>query len=223
MKKILFVIIALLLSIGAYCQEEKKVIYPNYAIVGGEMDYVLFPQDENGNVSFVDTIKCNLTKEQIANKLTELLYDFEHFEKIDIDDLLSIDGVLRFNVELGAGEAYVDVPYVGLVLRNGSEVEYSVTITYDNNVLIYKLYNFETHRRRIHGEAKETGKPNIIHWQRVNALRRESLEYEGRKSKRAKENYKEKIDQIEIEKNQYQAEYDAVMGFIHSIANVVIE
>ena len=223
MRKLFVVIVVLSLSIGAKCQEEKEVIYPNYAFVGGEMDYVLFPQDANGNVTFTDTIYCNFTKEQIANKLSVLLYDFEHFEKIDIDDLFSIDGALRFNVELGAGEAYVDVPYVGLVLRNGSEVEFSVSISYEDSILIYKLHNFETHRRRISGEAKETGKPNYIHWQRVNALRHESLEYKDKKSQRAKENYQEKITQIEREENQYQAEYDSVMGFINNIVKAVAE
>lgn len=223
MKKLFIVVVALLFSIDANCQEEKKAVYPNYAFVGGEMDYILFPQDASGNVSFSDTINCNLTKDQIANKLAVLLYDYEHFEKIEIDDVLSLDGLLRFNVELGASEAYVDVPYVGLVLRNGSEVEFSVSISYGNNIIMYKLFNFETHRHRISGEAKENGKPNFIHWQRVNALRRESLEYQGKKNKRAKEKYQEKIDQIEIEEKQYQAEYKVVTDFVKSIVNIAAE
>lgn len=224
MKKYLLLLsFVLSLSIGANCQEEKKAVYPNYAFVGGEMDHVLFPQDADGNVSFSDTINCNLSKDQIANKLAVLLYDYEHFEKIEIEDVLSLDDLLRFNVELGAGEAYVDIPYVGLVLRNGSEIEFSVSISYDTNILIYKLFNFETHRRRISGGAKENGKPNLIHWQRVNALRDESLEYQGKNSKRAKENYQEKINQIELEENQYQAEYDAVMDFINNIVKTVAE
>ena len=105
MKKYLLLLsFVLSLSIGANCQEEKKAVYPNYAFVGGEMDYVLFPQDADGNVSFSDTINCNLSKDQIANKLAVLLYDYEHFEKIEIEDVLSLDDLLlTLNIDSNYG------------------------------------------------------------------------------------------------------------------------
>lgn len=217
----LILLSVLMVSLCANCQEERKVVYPFYAFVGGEMDYVLFPQDEKGNVRFADTIRTSLTKEQIANSLALWLYDIEHIDNVEVDDVLSIDGALRFDVELPAGIAYVSLPFQDILIEKpGSEIEFSVSIVYGDNEMVYNLRNFETHRRRIAGEAKENGKPNLIHWQRVNALKKESEEFKDKKSKRAQDSYKEKIDQIEIEKEQYQAEYDAVMSFIDGLSKL---
>ncbi len=193
--------------------------YATYSFGTQQMEYVLFPQDEYGNVSFSDTIQCNSSKSELQNKFILLIYDLEHLHNIDISDLLKVDGAIRFTAEIPVGGRYISVGVcssdnIGTFKQSLSTVEFLVSITYIDNQFAYSLNNFETRRRRIQGEAKENGKPNIINWQRINSLIKERKEYEGKKSKRARKNYDEKTQLIESEKNQYQAEYDAVKFFI---------
>ena len=218
MKRLCLLIIAIAFVIGANCQEGNQTFSSNYAYVCGEMDYILFPQDDYGNVSFTDTIETDITFNQLNKKLNTWLFDLESKEYVSLSDLIATDSLVFFNLEIPIGVDYFTMRItVNKIERPASRISFSTSIIYSNNQIIYRFYNFETKRYRIHGNAKDNGKPNIIHWQRVNSLKQESLEYKDKKTSRDKKNYQEKIDQIDKEKNQYQLEYDTVIDLIRDI------
>lgn len=62
---------------------------------------------------------------------------------------------------------------------------------------------------------KKVGPSNMIHWQRVNSLTKELIS--ARKSEK-----QEKQDQLELEKAQYQAEFNAVNDVINGLKTFTI-
>ena len=63
----------------------------------------------------------------------------------------------------------------------------------------------------IRGEAKSEGPSNLIHWQRLNSLKKERAET------KKKSEIEEYDHQIAFEEASYQAEYDAVQMVIKGI------
>ena len=74
----------------------------------------------------------------------------------------------------------------------------------------YTLTNFMTDRWRITGEGKDNGPSNMIHWQRVNSLKK--LLNKAISKKNSPYN-----QMIEAEEASYKAEYEAVMNFIDGL------
>ena len=178
--------------------------------------YNLFNEDENGNIEYKGEMRHNISLDEIKNHITLWMYDEKTEKDISFDDLFDLNTILKCEVEIPVGKELFETP-VGFFPRTKSNVTCKLEIKYNDSIMTYRLYNFYTNRRMIRGEAKSEGQSNAIHWQRINSLQKEKLEYEGKNGRRAKENYDEIVRLIEDEMKQYQDEYDTVTLFMERL------
>lgn len=182
----------------------------------GPMGECLFPQNEEGDIVFTEVIKSNLSADTIFGLAKEFIYDIK--KKYKAECKIELEGVTKLacNVKLPVGKQYLNFSFrdnpVMSFERAQSEVIFDMVIVIREGKYRYTLDNFITKRRRIPGEGKNDGQSNVIHWQRVNSLTKET-------PKKGKER-EEYLQMIELEKASYQAEYNAVQNVIKGLKNM---
>ncbi len=218
-KKILLIISIAIVSLNANSQV-KYGSYFNHAAfdTNGPMGECLFNQNENGEIIYSDVIHCNMSADSIKGLLEEWVYDLEHTYQCSVNDLLWGLTKICFEIELPIGTDLFNVEIFGnsaaSFLRHKSQVTFKCVIDIRDGKYRYVLNDFYTNRRSIRGEAKSEGPSNMIHWQRVNSLKkeREQLLNQNRVDN---EKVSEYDSLIESENASYKAEYDAVMYILN--------
>lgn len=181
----------------------------------GPVGECLFPEDAEGNIVYSDIIQCGLSADTIKGLFREWLYTLKQEQRADIDE--ELDGVTKMvcEIELPIGKEFykMSVPYgeIATFERHTSQVTFICTIEIRNGRYRYTLTDFCTNRRMIRGEAKSEGPSNLIHWQRLNSLKKE------REETKRKSEIEEYNNQIAFEEVSYQAEYDAIQMVIKGI------
>lgn len=184
----------------------------------GPIGECLFPMDENGETVYKEVVQCQFSRDTLSNILIQFLQDEDEKDNISVSWVSKniANSNLSCDVEINCGKEFVELPYVGKVERHSSQINFKVLIEVKDGRFRYTLDHFHTNRRTIKGEAKSEGKPNIIHWQRLNSLSKEQAQMRPKSSK-----YSEWQDQIEKEKQSYIDEYAAVQKFIKEMkANI---
>lgn len=182
----------------------------------GPMGECLFPHDENGNITFSGIVESPYCSDTIMGLAKEFIYDIT--KRYDAKTKNNLEGITKVacDMELKVGKNYLSLNIGGIDIgtweRAASTIRFNLMIEVRNHKYRYTLSDFYTERRRIHGAAKEQGLSNMIHWQRVNSLTKEINS--ARKSEK-----QEKQDQLELEKAQYQAEFNAVSDVINGLKN----
>lgn len=210
---ILFLFVLSLTSVNA--QNLNDVAFDT----NGPMGECLFPQDENGKTKFSGVIECPYRSDTIMGLAKEFIYDIT--KKYDAKTKNHLEGITKVacDMELKVGKNYLSLNIGGLDIgtweRAASTIRFNLMIEIRDKKYRYTLSDFYTERRRIHGDAKEQGPPNMIHWQRVNSLNKEIA------SAKKKER-EEKEKQVSFEKAQYQAEYAAVQDVIAGLKSMAV-
>jgi len=227
MKRYILLIIAASLSLGISGQNP----FPTNGPVGE----CLFPQQTNGEAVYCETIECDLTREDIAEHCRQIVYDMEEHYDIDVHDRFENSNKTEFVAEIPVGEEYKTMdtsrgfcamPH-GTFSRNErvrSKIIFRAMIEYKDGKYKYTLFDFYTKRRMIHGEGKNDGPSNLIHWQRVNSLAKERqafIDSHNMKRTKNREKLEEEYDSvIRSEQEQYRAEYNAVRMFAATLRNI---
>ena len=180
----------------------------------GPMGECLFPQNENGEITFTGIVECPFSSDTIMGLAKEFIYEIT--KRYDAKTKNNLEGITKLacDIELKVGKNYLSLNIGGIDVgtweRAASTIRFNLMIEIRNHKYRYTLSDFYTERRRIHGAAKEQGPSNMIHWQRVNSLTKELNSARSRDKQ-------EKQEQIELEKAQYQAEFNAVNDVINGL------
>lgn len=220
---LLFVFFATL-SASLCAQSSMHTIYDTDEPLGE----CLFPMDENGNIEISDIVNLNDAKaEDIKNAIHAYIEDYIIKNEIDKKQALDEPLILTYKLEYPIGKEEIQFTVWGAPVfsfqRDVSKITFMVKIQVREGKFKYSLSDFWTSRRMIHGEGKNNGPSNIIHWQRVHSLTKERDDY-ARKHNPEKRNTQETLydynKQIQYEHHQYQMEYNAVMDFIAGLQNI---
>ena len=195
----------------------------NVANRESNQDYKLFPENRDGVIVFTDIISSNIDPETMVENAKLLLFDLKVLMKADVSDIVETSHALRCIVQLPVGDDYIDfskTPFWGgenlKIRRDKSVVSFIMALDFKNGKMRYKLYDFYTKRRSLRGNAKSEGQSNVIHWQRVNSLKKEMAE------QKKEEDIKEKKSIIDEEISQYKAERKAIDIFIEKVKEMII-
>ena len=214
MKKFLFFLF-LAVVYSANAQNLNHVAFDT----NGPMGECLFPQDENGEITFSGVVECPYSSDTIMGLAKEFIYDIT--KRYNATTKNNLEGITKVacDMELKVGKNYLSLNIGGIDVgtweRAASTIRFNLMIEIRDHKYRYTLSNFYTERRRIPGAAKEQGPTNMIHWQRVNSLTKEL------QSAKKKEQ-DEKRALIEFEKAQYQAEFNAVNDVINGLKKMAI-
>lgn len=176
----------------------------------GPMGDILFEQNENGEIVYSGIIDTHFPADTVLGLAREYIYTIEKKYNARISG--RFEGVTKVacDVELPVGTKYINAGYAGTWAKAAATVHFNLVIDIRPGKYRYTLTNFITDRWRIHGEGKDKGQSNAIHWQRVNSLQKEL--------DRAKKKDKEELaGMIEMEKLSYEGEFKAVMDFIEGL------
>ena len=186
----------------------------------GPIGECLFPQDSLGNITMSGVIECEYSADTIMGLAKEYLYDIS--KKYDAKVSKTMEGVTKVacDVELKVGERYISVGVwgegnIGTWKKAASTVKFNLTIDIRKGKYRYTLSKFNTDRFRIPGEGKDQGPSNLIHWQRVNSLKKEMQK--AKKKDITKYDY-----MISTEETLYKAEYQAVQDFEEGLKSFAI-
>lgn len=179
----------------------------------GPVGECLFPEE------YQSVIKTDLSADTIMGLAKEFLYSLSKRYKASTSNELEGITKLACDLELKVGKKYISIGAwkpgnIGTWEKAASTISFSLMIEIRNKKYRYTLSNFVTDRYRIPGEGKDKGPSNLIHWQRVNSLKKEMPK---RGSKR--EEYEKMID---FENTMYQAEYNAVQDVIKGLENLTV-
>jgi len=181
----------------------------------GPVGELLFEQDENGEIVYSGTVESKFSADTILGLAKEYLYSIEKKYKADVSDILEGITKVACDVQLPIGSKLVDAGYAGVFLKEAGSITFNLVIDIRPGKYRYTLSNFITDRWRIHGEGKDNGPSNMIHWQRVNSLSKE-MEKAGKKKTAEYE------DMLKQEDAAYHMEFDAVMNFIEGLKNMAV-
>lgn len=215
MRKILLFLLFSLFTHNIIAQNLNNVAFNT----NGPMGECLFPQDDNGEIKFSGIVDCPYSSDTIMGLAKEFIYDIT--KRYDAKRKNNLEGITKVacDIELKVGKNYLSLNIGGIDIgsweRAASTIRFNLMIEIRNHKYRYTLSDFYTERRRIHGEAKEQGPSNMIHWQRVNSLTKEMNS--AKKSEK-----QEKQEQIEFEKAQYQAEFNAVNDVINGLKSFAV-
>ena len=141
----------------------------------GPVGELLFDQDSNGVIEYCGIVEPDLSADVIFGLAKEFLHFAQKKYNAEVSDLFEGITKIACNVELSVGKKYIDVPLVGTWQKAASTVSFSVLIEVRNGRYRYTLSDFITDRWRIPGDGKDNGQSNVIHWQRVNSLKKEMV------------------------------------------------
>lgn len=219
-------LIVLLMLICCYSLHSQNLLH--YAIsTNGEKGDCLFPEDESGNVSFTKIVEIPYSADLIMTVADDYIMSKNASERCEIKCLSKSSRTSTYSVQMNIGKQTWGMQLFGSPLfasvRDASHIKFKCIIETRNNKYKYSLFDFETNRNTLRGEAKNDGQPNIIHWQRVNSLTKERDKYaSGHNGDRRsdKEVLFDYNSQIAYEACLYQLEYDATMMFIKGLENL---
>ena len=180
----------------------------------GPLGECLFPQDENGNIAFSEIIPCTYSADTIMGLAKEYMYDIG--KRYNADCKIELNGLTKIacKVKLPIGKEYFPLGSIYTFERSHSEISFDMVIEVKEGKYRYTLDNFFTQRRRIPGEGKSDGQSNIIHWQRVNSLKKEMPKKGSKRD--------EYLRMIEDEKATYQAEYNAIQNVLSGLREFTV-
>lgn len=179
----------------------------------GPMGECLFPITDDGDVIYQEIIESGFSKSELKEKAIKF---FRYLDKEDVFDVKTIqideESYYDFDVNIASDRFLQESGFVSW-MRDLSTVRSHVKIEFKEGKYRYTVVLYETNRQTIRGEAKSDGKPNIIHWQRVNSLTKERDN-----CRKGSKKYNEYNTQIDLENEWYQKEYDAVQRFLQRLA-----
>jgi len=175
----------------------------------GPMGECLFPT----NNQYQETFECDKTKSEIIegveNCFTNLITSANF--KCKINNVNNTGSIYTCNIQIYLGDVCVEVPFVGYINKQFSELEYDIKVEAKDNKYRVSFYNFHTDRMTLRGDAKSNGQSNLIHWQRINSLSKE----------RAKTSRKKKIaeydEMIAREEEYYKLEWQSVLKVMDAL------
>ena len=210
MKRILFTIFSTIVLLGGYSQN--LLHYAQSA--NGEMGECLFPKGDDGKVFFSKIVSSPHAADSIIMAADNFMMKMNIQDGYRIESVSSSASMKTYSVQLEVGKQNWGIEYFGsplfVIQRDASHVKFKCVIEAKQGRYKYSMFDFETNRNTIRGEAKNDGDPNIIHWQRVNSLKKERDLYiakhdpEKRQSKEVIYDYN---SQIAYESSLYLAEY----------------
>lgn len=215
----------LLLSLCFSLCSNAQVITHDAFDTNGPTGKNLFPQNEDGDITFSKIIEVNGNSEQIKDVVKSYIYTYASRHDIDIKDPIESELKLQYQLKYPVGKENVKIggawgnPFISF-LRDASRVIFNCTIEIRNGKFKYTLSDFETNRRMIRGEAKNNGQSNTIHWQRVNSLAKERNRFIQKNDTTKRKNKEELYDynsQIAYEEAQYKKEYASIIMFISGL------
>lgn len=184
--------------------------------------------DEDGDILISDIVNLEETKsEDIKNAIHAYIESYILNNGISKKQSLDENQTLTYKLEYPIGKQEVQFEIWGSpafsFTRDASKITFMVKIQVREGKFKYSLSDFWTSRRMIHGEGKNNGPSNRIHWQRVNSLTKERDAYAKKHNPNSRSTQEELYDynaQIQYEHNQYQMEYNAVMDFITGLKSI---
>lgn len=221
--RVLFLLFSFL-PVFAYAQHNANLqhegIFPEYKSI--YKDSLLFKENDQGNIIMSGIVSCMYSK-------TEILTDFPAWlreQKLFSNSISIGQEVLRVNsyscrIELNVGKGLFTLftwwTPVFTFARAKSEISFTLKVIAKDGKYHYQLSDFYTERRRIHGEAKEHGQSNEIHFQRLHCLLTELS------TLKKKDDIEEYNQTIKDERLQYKAEYATVQNFIKLMKNTACQ
>ena len=223
MKRILFTVLLLSLFLGTSSQN----ILHYAQTANGEKGKSLFPEGDDGKVFFSEIISFPHAADSIIMAVDNFMMKMNIKDGYKIESVPSSPLMKAYNVQLEVGKQNWGIEYLGSPLfvlqRDASHVKFKCVIEAKQGRYKYSMFDFETNRNTIQGEAKNDGDPNILHWQRVNSLAKERDQYKATHDE-LKRQTKEKIydynTQISYETSLYFAEYASFKRLIDGLAHL---
>lgn len=212
MKKLVALLSICLFSWNLYSQ----VYSTNFRTfdTNGPMGECLFDTVEHGEIMFQNVVIIDKTKSELREKAIRF---FEEIDNSDVYDVSAreknMESYVKYDVNISSGRMRDNAGFVSWE-RDVSTVRCHVTVEFKDGRYRYIVNPYETNRMTIRGEAKSDGRPNEIHWQRVNSLTKERAKYKVGKKK-----YEEYTAQINFENECYRAEYNAVQEFVRRLSS----
>lgn len=211
MKRLLAIFISTFLTIAAFGQQISFTAFDT----NGPKGECLFEENEDGEIVYSGVVETPFSSETLFGLVREFLYHIEKKYKADISD--SFEGITKVacDIELPVGIKFINASWAGIIKKPKATVKFNMVIDIRPGRYRYTLSNFWTDRWRIRGEGKDNGPSNMIHWQRVNSLKKEL------KRSPNKENSRCKL-MIEAEEESYKSEYATVMNFIEDLKTFAV-
>ncbi len=223
MKRIMLTILSLTIFLGTSSQN--LLHYAQTA--NGEKGECLFPEGDDGKVYFSEVILFPHAADSIIMAADNFMMKMNIKDGYKIESVSSSPSMKIYNVQLEVGKQSWGIEYFGSPLfvlqRDASHVKFKCVIEAKQGRYKYSMFDFETNRNTIQGEAKNDGDPNILHWQRVNSLAKERDQYKATHDAQKRQT-KEKIydydTQIAYETSLYYAEYASFKRLIDGLAHL---
>lgn len=223
MKRLLFTMLSLFMLMGGNSQN--LLHYAQSA--NGEMGECLFPKGEDGKVFFSEIISSPFSADSIIMAADNFMMKMNIKDGYTIESVSSSPSMKTYNVQLEVGKQNWGIEYFGsplfVIQRDASHVKFKCVIEAKQGRYKYSMFDFETNRNTIRGEAKNDGDPNIIHWQRVNSLKKERDLYISKhnvEKRQSKEVIYDYDSQIAYESNLYLAEYNSFKKLVDGLAHL---
>lgn len=197
----------------------------NYATnPGGKMDYVLFPE-KNGVVYLCDTIHTSLNNNDILDAVESYLLTVKSHKNCDLENVMSTRRRYTADVELGFGQRALSFEVFGspvaVIGSDASKLKFNISALAKDSMAIITYSNFETNRTYLPGEAKNDGDPNIIQWQRVNALKNEAQEYLNKDDREERSKLYDLKQAIEFQHYLYANEANEFFTIVDDLHNSI--
>lgn len=217
--KLVICCVCLNVSMGVFAQVTSPYKAQFEALdTNGPMGECLFPVSDDGNVIYQKVVESNYSKLELKEMAIKF---FKILDKEDIYDVRTIqvenESYYDFDVNIASGRFRQETGFASW-MRDISTVRSHVKIEFKEGRYRYTVVLYETNRQTIRGEAKSDGKPNIIHWQRVNSLTKERDNY-----RKGSKKYNEFDAQIKLENEWYHMEFNAVQRFLERLDNYPVE
>lgn len=214
-----------LLTIALYAQN--MLHYATSA--NGQKGECLFPEDEKGNIVFSSVVEIPLSADSIMLIVDDYISAQNVSDKCVIKRLSNSYRTSTYSIQFNVGSQTWGIEFWGSPLfvgrRDASHVKFKCLVEVRTGKYKYTLFDFETNRTSLWGEAKNDGQSNLIHWQRVNSLTKERDEYAASNdvNKRiTKEVLYDYNAQIAYETCLYQAEYDVTKRFVDGLKTISV-
>lgn len=211
MKKFFFSALLVTLPLLASAQNLLNTAFDTNGPVGE----LLFDQNEKGEIVYSGVVESTFSADTLLGLAKEYLYTMGKKYNAEIDDIFEGVTKVACDVELPIGQREVDAGFAGVFLKEAGTISFNLVIDIRPGKYRYTLTNFITDRWRIHGDGKDNGPSNMIHWQRVNSLTKEM----NKSGKTRTKHYQEMIEQENI---AYHMEHQAVMDFIEGLRTMAV-
>lgn len=225
MKKL---ILALLITCSTSLFAQNAV---HYAFdTNGPLGECLFPQDSKGNVTYSGIVEADGS----ASVIMDALLDYISSQKVRLGfeqkELTKSPKSVAYKIKCPIGKQLREITVMGspvfTAMKDASEISFTCLLEVIDGKFKYTLNDFMTKRNTLKGEAKNDGFPNLIHWQRVNSLKKERAAYLAKhnpEKRSTRECLYDYDSQIEFEQNLYVSEHKKVSEFIDGLKSFSLE